>query len=149
MFSLVMIEEIESLLKSTDLSQRQVAMRLGISRGTVAAVARGKHSARRQRSAGVMQPRAEQQRTPQIVPDRDGAPLRCPGCGCRVFLPCLECHLRKLERARLAIRRLGRKHNVSRQALSESGYCLATDRRGRGTTVSNDRMGAGDAGKLW
>jgi transcriptional regulator with XRE-family HTH domain len=45
MLSLVKIEKIEWLLRSTDLSQRQVAMRVGVSRGSVAAIARGKRSA--------------------------------------------------------------------------------------------------------
>ncbi len=146
MLSLVMIEKIEWLLRSADLSQRQVAMRLGVSRGTVASVARGKRSAKQQRSTGVLPIASKDQHAPQIVPDLDAVPVRCPSCGCRVFLPCLVCHLRKMERSRRAIRCLGRGYDVSRQVPSESSRFVPPDCNDRGMTVSNRRMGAGGAG---
>jgi len=137
MLSLVKIEKIEWLLRSTDLSQRQVAMRVGVSRGSVAAIARGKRSAKQQRSASASQNASKDQHAPQIVPDLDAVPVRCPSCGCRVFLPCLVCHLRKMERARRAIRRLGHGHNVICRMSSESSHFVPLDRNDRGTTVPN------------
>ena len=147
MLSLVMIEKIEWLLRSADLSQRQVAMRLGVSRGSVAAIARGKRSAKQQRSASALQIASKDQHAPQIVPDFDAVPVRCPSCGCRVYLPCLVCHLRKMERDRRAIRRLGCGQNVSRRVPSESSRIVPPDQSDRGVTVSNRRMGAGSVGK--
>ncbi|MCR4413099.1 MAG: winged helix-turn-helix transcriptional regulator [Thermoguttaceae bacterium] len=80
-----MVDEIRRLLSEGRLSQRAIARRTGISRGTVAAIASGRrpdYEARR-RAAGI-----------EYTPPR-GKPVRCPGCGGLVQMPCLACQLRQ------------------------------------------------------
>jgi transcriptional regulator with XRE-family HTH domain len=77
------ISEIRCLLEEGTLSQRSIAARLGVSRGTVSAVALGKrpdYEARRRL------------RGEDLIPPR-GVPRRCPECGRRVQMPCLACYL--------------------------------------------------------
>jgi len=76
------VAEVRSLLAEGRLSQRQIARRTGVSRGTVGAIASG----RRHRG----QP-------PRDTPPGgypQGKPVRCPGCGALVQMPCLACWLR-------------------------------------------------------
>lgn len=80
-----MVDEVRRLLSEGRLSQRAIARRTGISRGTVAAIASGRrpdYEARR-RAAGI-----------EYTPPR-GKPVRCPGCGALVQMPCLACQLRQ------------------------------------------------------
>lgn len=68
-------QEIRRLLNEKRLSQRQIALQLGVSRETVRRIARGLDS-----GPGRSAP--------------DGAarwPKRCPGCGLKVVLPCCRC----------------------------------------------------------
>ncbi len=75
---------IQELLNEGKLSQRKIARRLGVSRGTVSGIARGKR------------------RRPPMLPgppkewffDSSAQPIRCPGCGGMVRMPCLLCHVR-------------------------------------------------------
>ena len=82
------ISEIQSLLEEGALSQRSIAARLGVSRGTVSAVALGKRPDYEARH----RPRGE-----DIVPP-SGIPRRCPECGRRVRMPCLACYLQRRRR---------------------------------------------------
>lgn len=82
------VAEIRELLVQGGLSQRGIAQRLDVSRGTVSAIARGKrpdHAARPRRRADDFIPPA-------------GPPVRCPGCGGMVRMPCLLCHVRAIRR---------------------------------------------------
>jgi transcriptional regulator with XRE-family HTH domain len=91
-----LVEEIDHLLQQGELSQRKIAARLGVSRGTVGAIASGRR--------GLF----------GRVPDRESldplAPLsparRCAVCGFKVHKPCLVCCAREYRerrrRARLA-----------------------------------------------
>lgn len=95
MLATAVVQEIDRLLKEGQLSHRKIAARLGVSRGTVNAIASGR------RGLHGMDP----------SDGRCGAgrasspPMRCPGCGYRVYEPCLICRARS-HRERQKIRRL-------------------------------------------
>lgn len=72
------VEEIKRLLHAGSLTQRQIAQKVGVSRGTVQNIDRGKRR--------VYKPR------PQEV-EFSGLPTRCPGCGGMVLMPCLLCRI--------------------------------------------------------
>jgi hypothetical protein len=84
MIATTVVDEIRRLLQQGRLSQRNIASRIGVSRGTVNAIALGKradHPARwRREDAGFIPPA--------------GLPVRCPGCGGLVQMPCLLCYIR-------------------------------------------------------
>ena len=83
--------EIRRLLQQGKLSQRQIALSVGVSRGTVNAIARGKrpHSTRR----GTWD---------EPSPVGPVGPLRrCPTCGGLVQMPCLLCRIRRLQQSGL------------------------------------------------
>lgn len=80
MLSQSLILEIDRLLKEGQLSQRKIARRLGVSRGTISAIARG-----RRRLHGKESRREK----------RSARPARCPVCGYRVYLPCMICRARE------------------------------------------------------
>ena len=76
--------KIRELLLDGALSQRKIARSVGVSRGTVNAIAKGKrpdYTARGGQAADDF-----------IVPN--GLPRRCPGWGGLVQMPCLACHVR-------------------------------------------------------
>ena len=84
MIATTVVEEIGRMLREGGLSQRQIASHIGVSRGTVNAIAlgrRGDNSGRRSALGGGFTPPT-------------GMPVRCPGCGARVQMPCLVCHIR-------------------------------------------------------
>jgi hypothetical protein len=84
--------EIRRLLDEDVLSQRKIARRTGISRGTVAAIAAG----RRGDCDAVSKPGEDSWETSSDPPER------CPTCGSLVYMPCLLCRLRnKLSEERL------------------------------------------------
>ena len=83
MIAQVVVDEIQSLLDEGELSQRRIARRLGVSRGTVHAIANGKrpdYCTLRHDTDGFLPP--------------VGPPRRCPSCGGMVLMPCLLCHVR-------------------------------------------------------
>jgi hypothetical protein len=82
----LVVDEIRRLLQQRELSQRAIARRLGVSRGTVNTIFSGK---RRDRVCCGL--------------DHDapcGPPERCPGCGGMVQMPCLVCRIRWLRKTR-------------------------------------------------
>lgn len=79
MLSLYQVTEIKQLLDARQLSQRAIAQKLGVSRGTVHAIASGRRGVHGRESPGACV------QTP-LAP-----PVRCPGCGKRVYLPCVYC----------------------------------------------------------
>ena len=83
------VEEIRNLLRAGELSQRKIARRVGVSRGTVNAISRGKRPdySTRRRSAD----------EPTFLA---GPPRRCPGCGGMVRMPCLACRIRAIAKKR-------------------------------------------------
>ncbi|MEE8451500.1 MAG: winged helix-turn-helix transcriptional regulator [Thermoguttaceae bacterium] len=82
------VSEIRDLLGKGEISQREIARRLGISRGTVNAIALGR---RADRSAGRRHDPSE------FIPPA-GVPVRCPTCGGKVQMPCLACQVRATKR---------------------------------------------------
>ena len=83
-------EEIRRLLAEGRLSQRKIAQRLGVSRGTVNAIAHGKRP-----DYAPLRPPAHDDDgfiTPQ------GLFQRCPRCGGKVQMPCLACYVREAMR---------------------------------------------------
>jgi len=90
MIPAAVVNEIQDLLGGGKLSQREIARRVGVSRGTVNAIARGK---RRDRTARRPHP------VDRLVAPK-GPPKRCPTCGGLVTMPCLACQLRMLKRPR-------------------------------------------------
>jgi len=95
MISLGVVDQIKRLLEEGDLSQRKIARQVGVSRGTVNAIARGKrpdYEARgRDREDDVVAP--------------GGPPARCPTCGGMVEMPCLACRVRAMRESRRRPRR--------------------------------------------
>lgn len=81
MLSQQVIEEARQLLAEGTMSQRQIAERLHISRGTVNSLALGRRG-----SQGCEMATAQ----PIQV-----SPSRCPGCGGWVYMPCVLCRTRR------------------------------------------------------
>jgi len=90
MIAASVVSEIRSLLTDGNLSQRKIARRLGVSRGTVNAIALGK---RPDQAGG--RPRSVEDWTIMI-----GPVARCPGCGGMVQMPCLACRIREMQQRR-------------------------------------------------
>jgi hypothetical protein len=88
MLSTAAIDEVRRMLREGRLSQRGIASKTGVSRGTVNAIALGKRLDRPARKItsddGFLPP--------------SGLPVRCPGCGGKVQMPCLLCYVRSLRR---------------------------------------------------
>jgi len=84
------VDEIRRLLAKRELSQREIARRLGVSRGTVNAIALGRRA-----------DRSKPPRTDGFTPP-SGLPTRCPICHCKVQMPCLACQVRRMKRRNAA-----------------------------------------------
>jgi hypothetical protein len=92
-----MVVEVRRLLAMGRMSQRQIARSTGISRATISAIASGKRP-------------DYQTRVRDDEPERPiGPPVRCPGCGGRVYIPCRLCRIRAVKR-----RELERKKHLAR-----------------------------------
>lgn len=77
------IKRINQLVKRGKLSQRQIAKNVGVSRGTVHAVAKGRRLEH--------DPNAMKKTSIWVIPS--GRPKRCPHCGSCVRMPCLACQI--------------------------------------------------------
>jgi hypothetical protein len=93
MLSTSLVHEIDLLLNTGELSHRKIALRLGVSRGTVNAIASGRRG---------LHGRDEVKRRPPHLPTSQ--PTRCPQCGYRVYLPCLICDARSRQRPKRGVR---------------------------------------------
>lgn len=78
------IQEIDRLVKEGALSHRKIALRLGVSRGTISAVASGRR--------GLFGKEPPEVQSPRVA---TSPPTRCRQCGYRVYLPCLICAARE------------------------------------------------------
>jgi hypothetical protein len=91
MIATELVEEVRRMLQEGRSSQRQIAERLGISRGTVNAIACG-----RRRAAVDLHRGGE---ADAFIPPT-GLPTRCPSCGGLAQMPCLACYIRATQQAR-------------------------------------------------
>jgi hypothetical protein len=93
MLSIEQVQSVQRLLAAGECSQREIARLTGVSRATVAGIAKG---------------------TRQILPpgpiDEPAYPAeRCAGCGGLVVMPCLACLLRRHRQRLMAEQRAQRK----------------------------------------
>jgi len=86
MISQAIVDQILRLLADGRMSQRKIARAVGVSRGTIGAIAKGHRPRVR---------RVEDRWGRSIRPL--GPPKRCRGCGGLVFMPCLLCRVRELK----------------------------------------------------
>ncbi len=108
MLSLALVEEIRRLLDEGQLSHRKIAAKLGVSRGTVGAIASGRRGiyGREPSSDG------------SALACLDQVPERCSSCGAKVYKPCMLCSVRAYQirqgrLAKLAMRRVGIQRRVA------------------------------------
>lgn len=83
MIAAAVVDQVRRLLSDGKLSQRKIAGALGISRGTVNAIALGRRTER-------LPKRCDEGFTPPT-----GRQVRCGECGGMVQMPCLACYLRQ------------------------------------------------------
>ncbi len=102
MHSRIVIEAIDRLLQEGQLSQRQIAERLGVSRGTVNAIANGSRALH-----------GKEAFAKGAVDDPFLPAHRCPKCGYYVHLPCLVCRTRVYRRAQRLLQSLGSQQPLS------------------------------------
>ncbi len=90
------VTEIRRLLAVGGLSQRKIAERMGVCRGTVHAIASGR--------------RPDYEPLPRTDDDEEsaGPAARCPGCGGMVYLPCRLCRMRRTLAQKLRVAPRGR-----------------------------------------
>ncbi len=78
------VADIRRLLDGNRYSQREIARLTGACRGSIGAIASGR--------------RPDYESQPEPADDGpeepSGPPARCPGCGGKVYMPCVLCHVR-------------------------------------------------------
>jgi transcriptional regulator with XRE-family HTH domain len=94
MLPLVVVEEIRRLLDEAAMSQRKIAAKLGVSRGTVGAISNGKRG---------MYGREPDSQEPHLC-SLDLPPERCRGCGGKVYEPCVLCRARQFAKRQESLR---------------------------------------------
>jgi hypothetical protein len=94
MLSIAIVEQIDRLLKDGQVSQRKIAKQLGVSRGTVAAIASGRR--------GLYGKEPDSLASASLTPH--SPPVRCPECGCLIYMPCLVCRARNYRQQRKLLR---------------------------------------------
>ena len=96
MLPLATVDEIRRLLDEGELSQRKIAKKLGVSRGTVGAIASGR--------------RGHYGREPEFgepeLYNPDLPPERCPTCGGMVYMPCALCRTRRYVKRRRNLKQI-------------------------------------------
>ncbi len=97
MLALSTVVEIRRLLDEGQLSQRKIAAKLGVSRGSVGAIASGKRG---------LYGRDPEEAHPELC-SLDLPPERCPSCGGMVYMPCVLCRARRYGEQRRRLRELG------------------------------------------
>jgi hypothetical protein len=97
MIAAAVLNDICRLLAEDRLSQRKIAQRTGVSRGTVAAIAAGRR------------PKCPRRDPCDEFPLEPRGPLmRCPGCGGKAHMPCRFCYMQAVvARTRRPFRRDG------------------------------------------
>ena len=83
------VQQIRQMLAEGKHSQRRIARILGVSRGTVLAIANN----RRPDYEALRRARQEEEETALL--QFSGPPRRCPDCGGKVYMPCLACRARR------------------------------------------------------
>lgn len=97
MLPMALVLEIRRLLDQGELSQRTIARRLGVSRGTVADMVHGRRGDYGRNAA------ADGKSSSTI---REAAlPVRCPDCGGLIYAPCRLCDAREMKGRILAFKR--------------------------------------------
>ena len=100
MLPLTVIEEAQRLLSEGELSQREIAARLGVSRGTVNAMANGRRGLH-----------GRETDSPEVGLAFRGTPERCPGCRALVYMPCILCRTREYLALREEVAAVGKVNN--------------------------------------
>jgi hypothetical protein len=95
MLPIALVREIDSMVREGTLSQRKIAMQLGVSRSIVSAIANGRR--------GLYGHDPLETYSPLASP-----PTRCPHCGYRVYVPCLVCRTREHRQRQIILGLLGR-----------------------------------------
>ncbi len=112
---LMKYQQAQQLLAEGKMSQRQIARHVGIGRATVQAIAAGNRAEHMRALAR----RAEMQETEGLFPS--GPPVRCPGCGGKVCLPCRLCLIRQYRARQVSAQKAARR----RQRLERTRQLLA------------------------
>ncbi len=81
------VDEIRRLLEEGEMSQRKIARKLRVSRGTVGAIASGRRG---------IHGRESDEEVP-TVGLLNRPPERCGGCGATVYKPCILCGTRQFQ----------------------------------------------------
>src|SRR4051794_4325082 len=97
MLPIALVNEIDAQVRKGTLSRRKIAAHLGVSRAVVNAIANGDRGLYGQNPLVKYSPLAPTSK-----------PTRCPGCGYRVYLPCLVCRTREHHRRQIILRILAR-----------------------------------------
>ena len=108
MLSTALVHEIHQMLQEGK-THRKIAAHLGVSRSIVSAIANG--------SRGLYGREVLDDYSP-LTPT--SPPTRCPGCGYRVYLPCLICAMRRNRQNQIVLRLLAREPRRALRELSEA-----------------------------
>jgi NADH pyrophosphatase NudC (nudix superfamily) len=116
MLPAALIKEIDALLRQGELSHRQIAIRLHVSRAVVSAIANGRRALYGKEEKGKYSPL-----TPTL------AAKRCPKCGHRVYPPCLICLAREKRERQILAQLLARQLKPqTKQSQAERSYLRAS-----------------------
>lgn len=96
MHSIEKIKEIQRLLAEGTISQRQIAKKLGVARGTVNAIANGTRGGHGRETRGLNNSKTGKSDWSAELPQG-----RCPACGVVGYVPCIACEARAFQRRQL------------------------------------------------
>jgi hypothetical protein len=100
MLPTALVKEIDTLIRQGELSHRQIAIRLHISRSVVSAIANGRRG---------LYGKEEKSKYSPLAPTLPAE--RCPKCGHRVYPPCLICLVREKRERQIMAQFLARAIN--------------------------------------